>query len=111
MFQFNKRILAYFCVDQTEVWMTTKLDGKDTYFLPFNQGSNGAGNNGGKGNPANPNGYPTSYLWEKVFQKDSMIDILQKFIHLQVKEDKNFWPMGQSRLLRKRRLFSKISSA
>ena len=40
-FQFNKRILAYFCVDHTEVWMTTKLAGKNTYFLPFNQGSNG----------------------------------------------------------------------
>ena len=71
-FQFNKRILAYFCVDHTEVWMTTKLAGKNTYFLPFNQGSNGAGNDGGKGNPANPNGYPTAYLWENVFQKDSI---------------------------------------
>ena len=87
-FQFNKRILAYFCVDHTEVWMATKLAGKDTYFLPFNQGSNGAGNDGGKGNPANPNGYPTAYLWENVFQKDSMMDIIQKFIHLQKKDDK-----------------------
>ena len=81
-FQFNKRILAYFCVDHTEVWMTTKLAGKNTYFLPFNQGSNGAGNDGGKGNPANPNGYPTAYLWENVFQKDSMMDIIQKFMNL-----------------------------
>lgn len=82
-FQFNKRILGYFAVDHSEAWLTTKLAGKDTYFLPFNQGSNGAGHDGGKGNPANPNGYPTAYLWEQVFQKDSMIDILQKFIHLQ----------------------------
>ena len=81
-FQFNKRILGFFCVDQLEVWMTTKLAGKDTFFLPFNQGSNGAGNDGGKGNPANPDGYPTAYLWEQVFRKDSMMDILQKFIHL-----------------------------
>ena len=81
-FQFNKRVLGFFCVDQLEVWMTTKLAGKDTFFLPFNQGSNGAGNDGGKGNPANPDGYPTAYLWEQVFQKDSMMDILQKFIHL-----------------------------
>jgi type I restriction enzyme R subunit len=80
-FQFNKRILAYFCVDHTEVWMTTKLAKGDTYFLPFNQGSNGAGNDGGKGNPANPNGYPTAYLWETVLQKDSALDIIQKFIH------------------------------
>ena len=82
-FRFNNRILAYFCVDHTEVYMTTKLADKDTYFLPFNQGSNSAGNDGGKGNPPNPNGYPTSYLWEYVFQKDSMMDIIQKFINLQ----------------------------
>ena len=63
-FQFNKRILAYFCVDHTEVWMTTKLAGKDTFFLPFNQGSAGAGKDGGKGNPPNPEGYPTEYFWE-----------------------------------------------
>ena len=55
-FQFNKRILAYFCVDHTDVFMATKLAKGDTYFLPFNQGSNGAGNDGGKGNPANHNG-------------------------------------------------------
>lgn len=46
-FQFNKRILGYFCVDLTEVWMATRLAGKDTRFLPFNQGSNGAGRDGG----------------------------------------------------------------
>ena len=75
-FQFNKRILAYFCVDHTDVFMATKLAKGDTYFLPFNQGSNGAGNDGGKGNPANPNGYPTAYLWEDVLRKDSTLDIL-----------------------------------
>ena len=84
-FQFNKRILGYFAVDHLEVWMTTKLAGKETNFLPFNQGSNGAGRDGGKGNPPNDSGYPTAYLWEEVFQKDSMIDILQKFIHLEGK--------------------------
>ena len=90
-FQFNKRILGFFCVDQLEVWMTTKLAGKDTFFLPFNQGSNGAGNDGGKGNPANPDGYPTAYLWEQVFRKDSMMDILQKFIHA-TKDKKLIFP-------------------
>ncbi|MBQ6901192.1 MAG: type I restriction endonuclease subunit R [Firmicutes bacterium] len=80
-FQFNKRILAYFCVDHTDVYMATKLAKGDTYFLPFNQGSNGAGNDGGKGNPANPNGYPTAYLWENVLRKESALDIVQKFIH------------------------------
>ena len=103
-FQFNKRILAYFCVDHLEVWMATKLAGKDTYFLPFNQGSNGAGQDGGKGNPPNPDGYPTSYLWEQVFQKDSMMDILQKFIHLQVKEEKKRLADGSEKLVRKKTL-------
>ncbi|MGN0324888.1 MAG: DEAD/DEAH box helicase family protein [Lachnospiraceae bacterium] len=103
-FQFNKRILGYFCVDQLEVWMTTKIDGKDTFFLPFNQGSGGAGNNGGKGNPVNPNGYPTAYLWEKVFQKDSMMDIVQKFIHLQVKEEKKLLANGTEQVIKKKTL-------
>lgn len=88
VFQFNRRILVYFGVDLYNVVMTTRLDGKRTYFLPFDQGSAGAGANGGKGNPMNPEGYATSYLWERVLQKDSLLDIIQKFIHLQVKEVK-----------------------
>ncbi len=103
-FRFDRRILAYFCVDHTDVWMTTQLAGKDTYFLPFNQGSNGAGNDGGKGNPPNPNGYPTAYLWEEVFQKDSMMDILQKFLHLQVKEEKKRTKDGGEKVIRKKAL-------
>ncbi len=103
-FQFNKRILGFFAVDHTEVWMTTELRGKDTFFLPFNQGSNGAGRDGGKGNPPNPNGYPTTYLWEEVFQKDSMMDILQKFIHLQKNEEKKIQPDGKEKVIRKQRL-------
>lgn len=101
-FQFNKRILGFFCVDQLEVWMATKLAGKDTFFLPFNQGSNGAGNDGGKGNPQNPDGYPTAYLWEYVFQKDSMMDILQKFIHLQVTEEKKLLANGEEQVNKKK---------
>lgn len=103
-FQFNKRILGYFAVDHTEVWMATKLAGKDTYFLPFNQGSNGAGRDGGKGNPPNPEGYPTAYLWENVFQKDSMMDILQKFIHLQTIREKKALPDGTEKVTEKKRL-------
>lgn len=91
-FQFNKRILAYFCVDHTETWMATKLAKGDTYFLPFNQGSNGAGNDGGAGNPPNLDGYPTAYLWESVLQKDSMLDIIQKFIHHDVKGKRIIFP-------------------
>lgn len=103
-FQFNKRILSYFCVDHTEVWMATKLAGKDTFFLPFNQGSAGAGRDGGKGNPANHNGYPTEYLWEQVFQKESMMDILQKFIHLQITEDKKLMADGSEKITKKKTL-------
>lgn len=83
-FQFNHRVLVYFAVDLLRASMTTKLDGGQTHFLPFNQGSNGAGNDGGAGNPAAPDGdYPTSYLWKKIWQKDALLDIFQKFISFQ----------------------------
>ncbi len=62
-FRFNSRILAFFCIDQMEACMATKLAGKDTYFLPFNQGSNGPGRDGGAGNPVIPDDYQTSYIW------------------------------------------------
>lgn len=85
-FRYNQRILAYFCVDLFEAYMTTKLDGENTYFLPFNQGSNGAGNDGGAGNPqAKDDKYVTSYVWEEVLQKDSLLDIIQKFINREQK--------------------------
>lgn len=103
-FQFNNRILAYFAVDHTDVYMTTRLAGKSTYFLPFNQGSNGAGNDGGAGNPANPNGYPTSYLWENVFKVDSMMDIIQKFMNLQVESKKETLPDGSPKTVIKQTL-------
>lgn len=89
LFQFNHRVLVYFAVDLHEAWMTTKLAGKKTYFLPFNQGSNGAGNVGGKGNPENPNGYSTAYLWERVLQKDALLDIVQRFVNLEIKHEKD----------------------
>lgn len=87
IFRFKHRVIAYFAVDHYEVKYTTKLAGKDTYYLPFNQGSNGAGKVGGEGNPTNENGYTTDYLWKKVLNKDSLMEILQKFVHLQVKEE------------------------
>ena len=88
-FWLNHRILAYFAVDLYEAWMATELKGASTYFLPFNQGSNGAGNDGGAGNPqANGDNYVTSYLWENVLQKDSLLDIIQKFISFEVKTEK-----------------------
>lgn len=80
IFKLNYRFLVYFAVDHYETWMTTQLKGKHTYFLPFNQGSNGAGQDGGAGNPTNPNGYSTSYLWEEVLTRDSLLDLIRKFI-------------------------------
>ena len=87
IFRLNYRFLVYFAVDHYETWMTTVLKGENTYFLPFNQGSNGAGNSGGKGNPANPNGYSTSYLWERVLTRDPILDLIRKFVSF-VKEKK-----------------------
>jgi len=81
LFAFKKRALVHFAVDQDEVFMTTKIDGSKTYWLPFNKG-----NNNGKGNPPNPDGYKTAYLWEYILQKDSWMEILQRFIHLQIEE-------------------------
>lgn len=87
IFKFNSRIIVYFAVDHYDVKMTTKLAGKDTRYLPFNQGSNGAGNVGGAGNPINKDGYTTDYLWKNVLKKDSLMEILHKFVHLEVKEE------------------------
>jgi type I restriction enzyme R subunit len=81
IFQFKKRTLVHFAVDTDECFMTTKLDGKRTRYLPFN-----LGNNNGAGNPLNKNGYRTSYLWEQVWQKESFMDIIGKFLHLSVEE-------------------------
>lgn len=97
-FQFNRRILTYFAADLYRVSMTTRLLGSKTYFLPFNQGSNGPGVDGGAGNPQSENGdYVTSYLWETVLQKDSFLDILQKFISYQKEVKKVTLPDGKIR--------------
>ena len=84
IFHFNNRILVYFAVDLYEVAMTTQLKGANTSFLPFNQGSNGAGNIGDGGNPENPEGYATSYLWERVLTRDMFLSILQRYISKEV---------------------------
>lgn len=80
LFQFKKRALVHFAVDTEEVWMTTKIDGKHTKYLPFNQG-----HEKGAGNPPNPNGHRTAYLWEDVWARDSWLEIIGKFIHLERK--------------------------
>ncbi|NVZ10023.1 type I restriction endonuclease subunit R [Allochromatium humboldtianum] len=74
------RALVHFAVDTDEVFMTTKLAGPATVFLPFNKG-----HNQGEGNPPNPNGHKTAYLWEDIFTKDSLARIIQHFILLEGK--------------------------
>lgn len=81
LFTFKKRALVHFAVDDEEVYMTTRLDGSRTYWLPFNKGDNFAA-----GNPLNPNGYKTDYLWQDVLAKDSWLEIIGRFIHLQTEE-------------------------
>lgn len=81
IFRFKHRTLVHFALDTDEVYMTTRLSGSKTYFLPFNKGCNGGG-----GNPENPGGYKTAYLWEEVLERHSFLDILARFIHLQIEE-------------------------
>lgn len=102
--KFNTRMLAFFAVDLENVYMTTKLEGAKTFFLPFNQGSAGAGNDGGAGNPANPDGYATSHLWEVALQKDSLLDIVNKFLHLEVKEEMELDARGNEAKCKKERI-------
>lgn len=86
-FRLDHRFLVYFAVDLYEVWMTTQLKDGSTYFMPFNQGSSGAGVSGSAGNPEYPDGYVTHYLWEEVLQRDSLMDILYRFVsHVKEKD-------------------------
>jgi type I restriction enzyme, R subunit len=75
------RCVVHFTADTDEVYMTTKLDGANTFFLPFN-----LGHNFGKGNPPNPFGHKTAYLWEEVLTRESIANILQHFVRFDGKE-------------------------
>lgn len=88
IFHSNTRILAYFGVDLYEAIMATELKKENTYFMPFNQGSGGAGNVGGAGNPEceDKDDYATSYLWKHVLQRDMLLSILQRYISRQEEE-------------------------
>jgi len=83
IFLFTKRSLVHFAVDTEEVHMCTRLAGASTHFLPFNRGWNG-----GAGNPPDKEGrnYKTAYLWEEVLQRDSLLDLLARFLHLDINE-------------------------
>jgi len=83
VFLFTKRTLVHFAVDTEEAHMCTRLAGTSTHFLPFNQGWDG-----GAGNPPDKQGrnYKTAYLWEEVLQRDSLLDLLARFLHLDIAE-------------------------
>lgn len=88
LFLFKAGCLVNFAMDLEEVYMTTKLAGDATFFLPFNMGS-GEGVNAGAGNPAFEDKFSVSYMWEDILRKDTVLDLLSKFVFLEVKESEN----------------------
>lgn len=87
IFAFKRRCLLFLAVDPFNVKMTTKLEGSKTYFLPLDQGSAGSGNVGGAGNPASAEEkFPVAHLWENLLARDPLLELLQKYLHLQTAE-------------------------
>ena len=82
LFLFKAGCIVNFAMDLEECYMTTRLNGLSTYFLPFNKG-NGEGIETGKGNPLNKEGFGVSYIWEDILKKDNLIDILSKFVFVE----------------------------
>lgn len=85
LFLFKAGALVNFAMDLEQVYMTTKLEGESTFFLPFNMG-NGEGVNAGAGNPLFDDKYSVSYMWEDVLTKDSILELISKFIFVETKE-------------------------
>ncbi len=85
LFLFKAGCIVNFAMDLEECYMTTKLNGLSTFFLPFNRG-NGEGINTGKGNPLNKEGLGVSYIWEDILQKDTLIEIFSKFVFVERNE-------------------------
>ena len=85
---FRARSIVQFALDQDAVAMTTQLAGDKTVFRPFNLGTAGPGNDGGAGNPTNPHGPKTAYLWEVVWQRDNWLNLLGSFVHTEHVRDK-----------------------
>ena len=84
------RCLVHFAVDTEQVWMCTQLKGENSFFLPFNKG-----NNNGAGNPPNPSGIKTDYLWKDILTKDSITNIVQNYIQLIEEESEKILPDGK----------------
>lgn len=87
LFRFKAGVLVSFAMDLEEVYMTTRLDGEATFFLPFNMGK-GEGINTGAGNPVLKDEYSVHYMWDDILQKDSVLEIISKFMFIEVKEKK-----------------------
>ena len=81
LFKFKKRTLVHFAVDDEQVFMTTRIEGDKIRWLPFNKGLNF-----GAGNPLNPDGYRTDYLWQDILSKENLLEIIGRFIHLEKEE-------------------------
>ncbi len=85
LFMFKAGCIVNFAMDLEEVYMTTKLAGDATFFLPFNMGR-GEGVNAGAGNPTYEDKYSVSYMWEDILTKDTILDLISKFVFIEVKE-------------------------
>lgn len=85
LFRFKAGTLVNFAMDLEQVYMTTKLDGLATFFLPFNMG-NGTGIDAGAGNPIFEDKYSVHYMWDNILKKDSLLEIIGKFMFIEVKE-------------------------
>lgn len=88
LFRFRAGCLVNFAMDLCEVHMTTQLAGESTFFLPFNMGS-GNGIDAGAGNPLFPDRYSVSYMWEDILARDTVLDLISKFMFIETKEKKD----------------------
>jgi len=84
LFKTRVGVFAAFAMDLNEVYFTTELKGNDTFFNSFN-----LGDNFGKGNPRNPNGINVSYMWDKIWTKDNILFLIERFIYIKKKERRN----------------------
>lgn len=88
LFRWKSGVLVSFAMDLEQVYMTTKLDNESTFFLPFNMGK-GEGIDQGAGNPIYDDKYSVYYMWEDILTKDTLLQIISKFMFIEVKEKKD----------------------
>lgn len=101
IFEFKQRALVHFAVDQDQAFMATRLSGDKTHFLPFNLGNQGRAGNP----PAADGGYRTAYLWREVWQRDSLMDILGRYMHLQVDDKRILTDQGIKKISKETMIF------